>query len=176
MRALVAGLCICLLSLPFLFAQEKEMEKPAVKEDARFTLLKGLVGDWVQKDEEGNWGKDTFIRYKLTAAGSALAETTAIGTPMEMLTVYHQNGDAVVMTHYCSMGNQPKMKADEQTDDKKLFFACDGVSNVKSHDDPHMHGLTVTFEDDDHFVAAWDLFGGGKVTQTHTFSFQRKGK
>ncbi len=105
-----------------------------------------------------------------------MIDTFAPGQPYEMFSVYHMNGDELLMTHYCAMGNQPKMKADEQTDDKKLSFSCDGVSNVKSHDDPHMHGLTVTFEDDDHFVAAWDLFGGGKVTQTHTFSFQRKGK
>ena len=34
------------------------------------------------------------------------------GQPMEMLSIYHQDKGDLLMTHYCILGNQPKMKAD----------------------------------------------------------------
>ena len=48
--------------------------------------------------------------YRVTAAGSAVMEVLFPGTDHEMVTVYHQDGDDLILTHYCAAGNQPRMK------------------------------------------------------------------
>lgn len=177
MKTLVAALGMTLVGLPILLAQEaekKEMPEKEVKTDARFEMLKGLVGEWVQEEAEGAKEQKGEVHYKLTGSGSALVETLNPGDKMEMLTVYHMDGENLMLTHYCAMGNQPKMKAEAKAEGKTLTFGCDSVSNVKSHDDPHMHSLTVTFVDGDHVKHEWGLFQDGKVANTHKMSFVRK--
>ena len=51
------------------------------------------------------------LRYRLIAADSVLVETDFPGTAKEMLTMYHRDGDQLMLTHYCRCGNQPRMRA-----------------------------------------------------------------
>ena len=46
--------------------------------------------------------------YGVTAAGTAVMEALFPETDHEMLTVYHLEGNDLVLTHYCAMGNQPR--------------------------------------------------------------------
>ena len=45
------------------------------------------------------------VSYRVTAGGSAILETTAAGTPMEMISMYHDRGGKLFMTHYRMLGN-----------------------------------------------------------------------
>ena len=77
--------------------------------NAGFEKLKPLVGNWQGKSSEG---KPVAITYALVSDGSALMETLRAGSEPEMVTVYYPDGDRLMMTHYCSMHNQPRMRAD----------------------------------------------------------------
>src|SRR5215218_10052120 len=77
--------------------------KPAAKTPA-FEQLKKLAGDWEATMSEG--GKVT-VRYKVTSGGSAVVETIMPGAEHEMVTVIHPDGDSILLTHYCMLGNQP---------------------------------------------------------------------
>ena len=133
--------------------------------------LAKLAGEWC---EEGS--DKVAVSYAVTAGGSVLVETLFPGTKMEMLTLYHVDGKDLVLTHYCMLGNQPKMKAAEKFDGASLAWTCTSVSNAASHDEPHMHSLVMTLTDDDHLKHSWGMCEKGKETGKKEFSLVRRKK
>lgn len=117
-----------------------------------FEKLKSLVGSWTS-----DAGK---VEYKLTGAGTALVETQFPGEPHEMVSVYHLDGDKLVMTHYCAAGNQPRMKL-VKSSDRELHFGFDGGSNI-TKEGPHMHRLVITFNTDGSVESLWSSKMGDK--------------
>lgn len=74
--------------------------------------LKTLAGTWVEADADGKPTDKVVSVFKVTAAGSAVEETIFPGQPQEMVSIYHRDGADLLLTHYCALGNQPRMKAD----------------------------------------------------------------
>jgi hypothetical protein len=126
------------------------------------------------KSLEGTWESDNgaTITFKVTSAGSAVMETIKMKEHGEMVTMYHADGDALVMTHYCAIGNQPHMKADKDVKDGVIKFVFTGGSNMKETD-MHMHALTMTIGDKS-LKEDWVLYDGGKAKGTHSFTLKRK--
>src|SRR5882762_11523952 len=85
---------------------------PARPASASLERLKTLAGEWVAA-EDGDMAKkgDLVARYAVTASGTAVVETVFPGREHEMVTVYHDDGPDLVLTHYCMEGNQPRMRA-----------------------------------------------------------------
>ena len=131
-----------------------------------FERMKKMAGTWVMADKEGKPTEQVVSVVKVTAAGSAVHETLFPGQPHEMVSVYTRNGADLVMTHYCSLGNQPRMKADPKSPADQIIFEFDGGSNLDPAKDKHMHGATVTFVDDDHVSIAGVCWEGGKPCVT----------
>ncbi len=133
--------------------------------------LKTLVGTWKGTDPSG---KPVTVSYKLVSAGNSLMETLEMGEHEgSMVTIYHLDKDKVMMTHYCSLGNQPRMRLDKSSkDENKLIFKFADATNLKTKDEAHMHKLTFTFKDDDHFSQEWVLLAGGKEN-AEVFNFER---
>jgi hypothetical protein len=129
-----------------------------------FEKMKALVGQW---DATGPEGK-TRITFQLISEGSALMETMARES---MVTVYHQDGDSIMMTHYCAAGNQPRMRAQGSRGDSIVFQFVD-AANLKGSSDGHMRGLVIKFQDKDHVTEEWTWRGDGKET-TSVFHLQR---
>ena len=51
----------------------------------------------------------------------------------------------LLMTHYCAIGNQPRMKLNaRKSTASELVFDFDGGTNLNAHRDMHMHSLTLT--------------------------------
>jgi len=138
------------------------------KSSPSWEKLKSLVGDW---DGTEN-GKPFHVSYKLVSSGTAFMETITGPDAMEMITVYHPDGATILMTHYCSMGNQPRMRAKGLANGKLAFHYVD-AANVKGADDPRMSGLTLTFTDADHLGADWTHKMGAKEEIGH-FAYVRK--
>ena len=44
------------------------------------------------------------VSNRVTAGGSAILETTAAGTPMDMISSYRDRGGKLFMTYYCLLG------------------------------------------------------------------------
>jgi len=130
--------------------------------------MKSLAGDWTGKSTDG---KAIHANYKVVSGGSAVAETlVATGEP-DMLTVYHLNGGNLMMTHYCSMGNQPRMKADAGDGKSIAFHYVDGT-NMSGADAAHMNDLTITFVDANHITQEWAMKGG--PMEKVVFNLERK--
>jgi hypothetical protein len=152
----------------------QEMEKPAKKAHPGFERMKSLVGTW-QADTKGAMGKVT-VTYRVVAGGSTVMETIAPGTDHEMVTMYHLDGDDLVLTHYCLMGNQPHMKAQKDSAEGTLDFRCVGGTNMKCATDAHMHSAKFTFTDADKLTAEWSNMNAGKVDHTMKFEYVRQAK
>jgi hypothetical protein len=125
-----------------------------------FAKMKTLVGKWEGTMGEGSQAMPASVEYKLTGSNTALVETLGPGSPFEMVSVYHMDKSALVMTHYCGAGNQPFMKLKPGKNPNVLFFDFVSGSNMKPGD-MHMHRVTFTFDGADHVVAVWQssIFG-----------------
>ncbi len=163
MRTLIAA-AVALLAVPAL-AQD------APRKHAGFEKLKELVGTW----ETDKGDMQTTIVYRLTAGGSALLETISPGTDHEMITLYTVDGEDLILTHYCVMGNQPRMKAEKSDKADVIKFACTaGGGNMKCESDGHMHSAVFAFKDKDSFTSEWTMRKGGKDGGTYKFELRRK--
>jgi hypothetical protein len=147
---------VLLVLCPALFAGSSQEEG---KNGEAFDKLKLLAGTW---NGTSNDGKPVKITYRVVSGGSAVMETMDHNEDDGgMVTMYHPDGDNLMMTHYCSMGNQPRMKASAVSSDGKLSFMCVGGSNM-SEDDAHMHALAITFKDNDTISQNWTMRSEGK--------------
>jgi|SRR5208283_3988906 len=142
------------------------------KSSPQFDKMKSLVGTWKGKDDEG---KPVTASYKLVSGGSSLMESLEMQEhPDAMITMYHLNGSKLMMTHYCSMGNQPRMRVENVSKDGNIYtFKFVDATNLASKKDAHMSKLVVTFKDDDHFSQDWTMNKGGKDVHHALFDFER---
>lgn len=139
--------------------------------------LKGLQGEWEAAKGNEHVGKgQVMLQIRVTGGGSAVVETIMPGSPMEMLSVYHCDGDQLVMTHYCCVGNQPKMRARPGKDRDEVVFEFAGGTNLDPAKDGHIHSGIIRFIDADHLHSEWDFYVDGKPTEKHGFDLVRKKK
>ena len=127
-----------------------------------FEKFKALAGEWVAA-EDGDMVKkgDLVARYSLTGGGSAVVEDLFPGTPHQMTTVYHMDGDDIVLTHYCVGGNQPRMRA-KSPKDGRIAFAYDGGTNIDVKKTRHMHEASFDFVSADEIRSEWQQHADGK--------------
>jgi len=140
-------------------------------EHTAFDQLKTLVGEWEGTSHEG----PVKITYTLVSGASALMERMQRGSEPEMITMYSADGDHILVTHYCSAGNQPQMKSEVIMMGKpqKYSFSLVRVSGLKTEDEGHMIGLVLTILDSDHLTQEWTYKEKGK-TGTDVFQYKRK--
>ncbi|HEU4767070.1 MAG TPA: hypothetical protein VFS77_06835 [Pyrinomonadaceae bacterium] len=146
-------------------AAENPPEKPAEKSAtpssatvAAFEKLKSLVGEWEARDGVSYGGKPIRINYKIVSQGSGVMETyTQVGSDLiEMVTVYHLDGDKLVATHFCAVNNQVRLRAEPAVEGvKELRLSYVDASNLSVSNKEVMKDLVITFQDKDHFTQAW---------------------
>lgn len=149
------------------FAQMKHESQPA----SGLVQLKPLLGSWKGTDPQG---KPLTLSYKMVSEDKTIMESLGMGGKEEsMITMYHLDNDGVMATHYCSMGNQPRMRLDrKKSSDRTFTFVYQDATNLKSKKDPHINGLTITIKDKDHIFQEWSMIEKGKETR-ETFTFER---
>jgi hypothetical protein len=129
--------------------------------------LKALAGTWVEADKDGKPTDKVVSVIKVTAGGSAVTETTFPGQPMEMVSVYHLDKGDLLMTHYCVLGNQPRMKADPKSPTNQIKWTFAGGTNFDPAKDMHMHEATLTFVDADRIEITGVAWVNGKPAEDH---------
>lgn len=140
------------------------------KSAAAFERLISLVGEWEGTNSSGS----VKATYTLVSGGTALMERLQSAHEAEMVTLYSLDGDHLLITHYCSGGNQPSMRTGMITELNGTFsFKVFQVTGMKSPDEAHMTALILTMPDKDHFTQQWTYKGHGKE-QSDLFKFTRK--
>jgi hypothetical protein len=140
---------------------------------AELQLLAKLVGTWQGSAKMGDKTVPVTFVYESTAGGSAIVEHLFPGTPHEMMSVYTAEGDGLAMTHYCAMGNHPKMVL-KKSDARGLSFEMVKSDGLRSAAEPHMHAMSVSWTDADHIREVWTSFDKGKANEEKVFELARK--
>jgi hypothetical protein len=165
MQRILAGLM--LIALTGATRADDKPAKPAADTHPGLERIKKLAGTWVESDKDGKPTDKVVSVIKVTAGGSAVQETLFPGTPQEMVSVYHRDGSDLVMTHYCMLGNQPRLKADPKAPANQIQFKFAGGTNLDPAKDMHMHEGTFTFIDDDHLEISGVAWANGKPLEDH---------
>jgi hypothetical protein len=145
---------------------------PEIKSHPALDALKALVGTWATEKPmaEGHMAGQTLTTtFRVTAGGSAVEEVMFPGGDHEMVNLYTTDGQAVTLTHYCAMGNQPTMKATSVADGV-IRFEFVGGGNIASRDAPHMDSLEITIKGN-HLTEKWAMYAEGKVVGYETIEF-----
>jgi hypothetical protein len=138
---------------------------------AAFKQLALLVGQWEAIQD----GVPVIETYTLTANGTTLMSETKPADSSPMITMFTVDGDRLISTHYCVAGNQPQMVTGVPGDLEKngVTFSLARVTGMKTPDDWHNTGLTMTLDDKDHMTQRWTYLYKGK-TGTTIFHYVRK--
>jgi hypothetical protein len=138
------------------------------------TMTKELVGTWEGMSKMGGDKEmPVSVVYEVTSGGTAITERLFPGTPHEMISVYHKDGDTVSMTHFCAFGNAPQMKL-KKFDGKVMAFEMTKPMGISSMKEPHMHAVTLTLTDHDSLQHEWVNYMNGKKAEVSVFNFKRK--
>lgn len=138
-----------------------------------FDKLKSLAGAWKGTYSGADAaGVQVANNFKIVSAGSAVMLVSGEGTEEEMITMFHPAGADLMVTHYCSIQNQPRMKLVPSSDPNKLVFKFVDVTNLADPKMEHMRSLVITILSSDHHTQEWTSEQAGKAT-TGTFDFHR---
>jgi hypothetical protein len=128
---------------------------------AALEKLKALAGDWVEVEPKMGPAGSVVESYRVTGAGSAVVSTLGPGTPHEMVSVYHRDGNDLVMTHYCAAQNQPRLRTKTVTGNV-IWMEFDGGTNVGPAKDAHAHAVKIELLGPDEIRETWVGWRGGK--------------
>lgn len=115
---------------------------------AAFDRLMALEGVWhlAGRPEHG-----LRIRFYPTARGSVLVEEWTVNGQPHSLTLYHRDGDALLATHYCPQGNQPRMTGVPDADGA-IRFAFRDATDLDPATEQYQHDLWFALADPDHIT------------------------
>lgn len=116
-------------------------------EDA-FSQLTRMVGTWRPADRPASRLR---IRFYLTAGGTVIVESWESGGRPHSLTLYHRDGPALLATHYCPQGNQPRLVL-QGRDASGLHFAFRDATDLDPATESHQHDLWFDLSDPDRTV------------------------
>lgn len=133
-----------------------------------FERLKALVGKWHGRTPHG---RDIGLCYRLTANGSSLVETWDLGDGRESLTIYHMDGDVLLASHFCPLGNQPRLALRRASAGRLEFEFRDGT-NLDPAADPHQHSFWIAFQGPDAVVRS-ETYREGAGDETEEVRYQR---
>ncbi len=140
---------------------------------AAFAQLKSLAGTW-RGHSDCQGAKTATVIYRVISAGSTVMETLNPGTKMEMVSMYHLDREGeLVMTHYCSAGNQPQMEYDaKHSSPSMLVLKFDG-GDVNPKQDMHVHSGTIHILGKNKIESDWSAWKDGKPLMTSHISLKR---
>ena len=136
------------------------MPLPNRSAEAQFERIKSLEGHWQWSEELAPDLKGMVCTYEVTAGGTAVLETLFPGDDFEMVSLYHLDGDQLILTHYGSTGNQPTMRAKAYATKPgqvtlPIDFQCIGGTNMGTESDGHMHRMSFLDIQGDDLLASW---------------------
>ena len=105
-----------------------------------FAQLQTLVGEWEGKTDAGRVLK---VSYRLVANNTVLVETWTLGPQREALTLYHMDNESLIATHYCPLGNQPRLRLKEAGSASSFTFEFVSATNLPKPGMAHQHQFEI---------------------------------
>jgi hypothetical protein len=141
------------------FGRMDLVEEASPQADAELLgRIKALAGTWEVQDEKGQWV--TASVFTVTSGGSVVRETMFPGTPHEMTNMYSMDGTSLILTHYCAMGNQPRMRCEAVNTSGTthlLAFEPVAVTNWREDHQGAMGRMTLEIRSDSEIAQQWEM-------------------
>jgi hypothetical protein len=158
------GALALLISLTCVLRPVQAQGVPPERAKAAFESLKQLAGEWSGTSTQGWEGTHTM---EIIAAGTAILSASRIdphpGAHDTMATIFHMDGDRLLLTHYCVARNHPRLVATSVSDDGRVIeFAFLDATNLRSRDDGHMDRAVYTIESSDRYRSRWTFYQKGQ--------------
>ncbi len=171
----IAFAAIAVLALPALSAGGSDATSTSHDAHSAFEALKAMEGTWVGtvQTNRSDEPRETKITFKVSAGGHSVIQTFAPGSPMEMFSVYHMDGDELLMTHYCAIGNAPKMKFAASDEAGVVAFDFNGGTNMDPAKDAHAHEGTMRLLSPDRYESRSVGFADGEPSLVQNFKMER---
>jgi hypothetical protein len=135
---------------------------PSAEAKQAFALIKSLAGRWQGSVINPETGKPVEMEamLRVTSHGNSIVhemkgagdadDPTKYDHPVTMM---YLDGANLVLTHYCDVGNRPRMAAHLSPDGKQIDFDFLDVAGPTTHG--NMHHLRITFVDSTHHIEEW---------------------
>lgn len=149
--------------------------------DQAFQTMLKLEGTWTGEAQVVPVGQSrgdaavstTTVSFK-NIGNSSVMQTFAAGTPAEMVSMYHQNGqEELIHTHYCAIGNQPSMKFIDSGEEGVIDFRFTKGTNMDVNADAHAHHSFMRIIDENTYESRTENWGGGQMTSVRYTTMKR---
>lgn len=152
------------IALPLLLSFAATAALAQTSAQKSFDQLKSLAGSWEGKDSKG---RPLGVFFRDVARGSTLmSEIRKEGydkVMISMISMIHLDGpNRLLLTHYCSGGNQPRMAATTSPDGKTITFDFFDATNLATPEDGHFRRIVFTIVDANHHTEEWYGIDHGK--------------
>jgi hypothetical protein len=154
------------VTLLFLFVASAAFAASAAQKS--FEELKALDGT---REGKSLNGQPLEVAYRVTSNGSAIM--SEIKGKEDMISMFNLDGDRVLLTHYCAVGNQPRMVASASPDGKTFTFEFVDATNLPTPDAAHMIRMVLAMPDANHHTEEWTFSDHGKEHK-EVFDLRRK--
>jgi len=152
---------IAVIYLPFsIWGATQTNSSPNIGAESAFDWIRSLAGEW-EGSFEWSGGRSSkgpmSAKYYLTGGsnGTAVVEDLIVAGKPIMTSVYHLDGAALRMTHYCG-GNQPRLRASAIDERKKtIHFDLVDVTNLKSPSAAHVQRVEMRLLDENHLTVTF---------------------
>ena len=152
MKALRIAACLTLILSTTAVLAQSDAQKS-------FDQLKSLTGSWEGKNA---MGEPVQVSYRVTAGGSALM-SEIMGHGEDMISMFHFDGaNRLLLTHYCAVGNQPRMQAIASPDGKTITFNFLDATNLGNPQSGHMDHVVIAMLDPNHHTEECNFVDHGK--------------
>lgn len=135
-----------------------------------FARLKSLAGTWKFGDTgtaPGTLMPVGTVSYEVVSNGTAILERVSGPEhgPSGMVSIIRLDGDRLVLDHYCSDGNQPRLVASRDLAGMEIRFDFESATGLASPEAGHIHSAVFSFRPDGGFESRW---GWRQAGATHT--------
>ena len=147
----------------------------SAEKSSGFLQMQNVIGKWqgtlIRSAQEDI---PITLEYKLISDGSALVEHSN-EDGVEMMTAFADQSGELLATHYCALGNQPKMNVSGSTDSSISFSTDKKLSGLDASKESFVD--TWTFSDlrkgSDQFIYTYTVSNPDKTIETNTAMMRR---
>ncbi len=164
-RVMAAALALGLLATP------GSGQTEAGDARAAFERLRTLAGTWGFQDG----GQRGSVVYELVSGGTVILERvmSAEHGPVGMVSMIRLDGDRLVLDHYCTAGNQPRLVS-PGLEAGEIRFSFAGATSLPDTAVGHIHGAVFQFPTGQVFRSLWTWREHGVETTSERRHWRRQ--
>lgn len=160
----------------------KHFELGSTDAQKSYDTMKTLAGIWLgswksNPAQPGTEDKPEQVSMRVTSSGNALMhEMKPAGAREEpshsgTITMFYLEDDRLTLTHYCDLGNRPRMVGKVSPDGKKVEFDFLDVGGGTQHG--YMNHAVFNIIDANHHTEDWSYVQPGGQSNLAHFDLQR---